>query len=527
MAETGPGFLQASAKQIRDTWNALSLPQRVTFSMFLLGSVVLVVLVGLWSNQPSYVPLVADLTAQEVAAASSKLRDAQIPVKFDAGRGMISVPSGMVDEAHSVIAGLGLVSSRSSGDGFELFDNQPFGMTDFAQKVQYLRALQGSLERKIAALDGVDSAHVTLTLPRDELFVRDRQPPKASVEVKPRRGHQIGNSQVTAIRHIISSAVPRLVPRNVAVMDSEGRMLARFEDPADVGALAGNRLEARMRTEAYLRNKVETLLDQAIGAGRSAVQVAAEMSFQSVERHTRRMDPDSGVVLKETIQSNDSQGPSSGASGAAGVASNNPSGGKSIGSLGRTSKEKTVSNSYHYDTVTETVKPDVGRLERLAVAVLVKPKVVKEEGGGQKFVPLSDVELTRLTDAVKHAIGYTQQRGDEVKVENAPEPDPVTLALLPPVPQPTGPSFLRELKHHLPNLASAVGILVLAFVLWRSMRKLTAPLEAPAETPAEDQMSTGPRQTPPSNGKPQNRIQGLVGQNPAQATEIIRALLHK
>lgn len=517
MAQASADFFSSFLKQVRQVWIALSVPQRVTLAMFAAGSIVLLILVGFWSSRPDYVPVVSNLTPEEVATASAKLRDAQIPFRYEGSRGVLAVPSGKVQDARLVLAESGFSAEGAKGrDGFEIFDSQNFGVTDFAQRVNYLRALQGSLERKIAALDGIEVAHVTLTLPREELFVRDQQPPKASVEVKARRGYDLGHSQVLAIRHIVSAAVPKLLPTHVAVMDSEGRMLARFESDSDLGSLAGDKLEARIKTEGYIRGKVETLLQQALGPNRAAVQVAVDMSFEAVERRVQKMDPESAVVLQEQISNNEASGGSENADKLSAQAS-------------QSKKQRTVNNSYHYDTFTETVRPEVGKLERVAVAVLVKPKVV-EDAGTTKFVPLAQAELTSLTEAVKRAVGFSAARKDEVKVENAPEPDPAMLAFTSPMPRPEPePSPTGELVGQLPNLAAFLGVMVLVIVLWRTMRKLSTQSESFSVTIGDEPpaaIGDGTR-TVGQAAPPQKALHDLVGKNTAQATNLIRAMLQK
>lgn len=517
MTQASSGFINPFLKQIRQVWTVLSVPQRVTLAMFTAGSMVLLALVGFWSSRPDYVPVVSNLTPEEVTTASAKLRDAQIPFRYEASRGVIAVPSGKVEDARLELAELGFSAAGAKGrDGFELFDSQSFGVTDFAQRVNYLRSLQGSLERKIAALDGIEVAHVTLTLPREELFVRDQQPPKASVEVKARRGYDLGPSQVMAIRHIVSAAVPKLMPAHVAVMDGEGRMLARFEDASGQGTLSGDKLEARIKIEGYIRGKVETLLHQALGSDRAAVQVAVDMSFEAVERRVQRMDPDSAVVLQEQITNNEASGGGENAD-------------KHTAQSSQSKKQKTVNNSYHYDTFTETVRPEVGKLERIAVAVLVRPKVV-DDGGANKFIPLAEAELISLTEAVKRAVGFNAARKDEVKIENAPEPDPAMLAAYSSVPSPDpAPSPAGDLARQLPNLAAVLGVIVLGIVLWRTMRKLSIQsANFSATIDAETPMAIGSgSRTVGQATPPQNAVHDLIGKNPAQATNLIRAMLQK
>lgn len=528
MSAGGTGFFTQLLGGTREVWSKLSVPQRVTLGMFFGTAVLLVLLVSFWSNRPDFVPVTSNLSPEESAEASAKLRDAQIPFRYETSRGTLSVPSGRIDDARGVLAELGLSSRGAKGEGFELFDRNTFGMTEFEQRVNYLRALQGSLERKIKAMDGIEEAHVTLTLPKDELFVRDRQAPKASVEVRLRRMTSMNGGHVAAIRHLVASAVPQLTPQNVAVMDHEGRMLARFQDANDPSIQASEHLEARIKAESYLKEKVEELLGHALGPARAGVQVAVEMNFEEVERRTQRMNPDSGVILDESIQSNDSQnGSGGGTGGAPGVRANSPNegGAGAAPQNSQVKREKTVSNKYHYDTVTETTKQQVGAVRRMGVAVLVRPRVAGE-GAERKYETLSKAELDSLAEAIKNAVGFSAQRGDTVTVENAPTvagPD-LALPVLPPAMPPEG---LSEWTRLWPDVSTGLAILIVAFVFWRAMKKLSAPAPDFSVTvgdpvsPQSQMAGTG------AQGPDGAKVQDLISQNTAQATEIIRSLLQK
>lgn len=517
-----PAFFGQLLDQAIKAWRSLGVPQRVTLVVFAVGLVSMLTLVGVFSAQPNFVPLTGGLSPSETATASAKLRDAQIPFRYEAGRGVISVPAAKADDARMLLIDLGLTSGKGGGEGFDLLDRNAFGATEFVQKVNYIRALQGSLERKLQALECIEEAHVTLSIPEHEVFLRDRQEAKASVEVKARRGREIRAPQIAAIRHLVSSAVPKLKPNNVAVMDAEGRLLARFQNGDDALSVAGDQLESRINTERYLTVKVESLLDHALGVGRAAVQVSVQMDFARVERSSKKMDPESGVLLDETMKKGDSQGAASDVGGVPGVRSNAPGDNGAAGSTSAPAvsvrTEKTVTNRYHYDTLTETVRPEVGEIKRLSVAVMIKPRM-EGVGSAAKPLPLTDAELVQLSEVVKNAVGFTAARQDEVKVQNAPASSPSDLAFMPPLAEGAAPLLAAEsLSAYLPALGTFAGVVLLVFVFWKTMQRLTS-----RESAASAEYSSYNEMLPLNNV--QKEIQTMVNKNSAQAAETLRTLL--
>ena len=363
--------------------------------MFLVGSVVLLTVVGYFSSRPDYVPLIGGLGSRDMANITSLLNDRQIPMKYEASRGMISVPSGQLEQAKLVLAEAGISGEESRADFDSLFGSgeNSFGRTRFELNVNYTRALQARLEKQIEAMQPVDRAHVTISAPKEELFVRDRQDPKASVEIKLRRGNDVNRSIVDAIRQIVSSAVPKLKASNVAVVDNKGRVLARSKnDPDDFSTSAGDNLEMRRRYENHLTRKVEDMLDQALGSGRAVVEVAAELDFDWKETVSRRFDPtkSGGVVANETKNSKTSKGGSSGSGGVPGLSSNTPNGGGGARpGGGRTQETKDVmtQTNLKIDEETKTVREAIGAIKLLNVAVMIKPSYDAKE---EKFVPLPE-----------------------------------------------------------------------------------------------------------------------------------------
>lgn len=532
MGQTLIDFLRQLREQAAKVWGALGVGQRVTLVMFVAGTIVMVGVLSFWSSHPDYVPVAAGLTPEEVTSATTKMRDSQIPFRYEAGRGTLTVPSGRLDEARMVLNDLGLsTTGRNGEDGFELFDKSLFGMTDFVQKINHLRALQRSLENKIRALDGIENAQVTLSIPEDEFFTRDREAPKASVELRPRRGREITSSQVASVRHLVSAAVPKLKPQNVAIMDSTGRLLARFQNGNDDFAAINDHLESRIKTERYLTDKVETLLDHVLGPGRAAVQVAAQMDFSRLERSSKKMDPESMVVMNDDTTSSETRGGDSKAGGVVGVRANTPGGGATTAGSntggGQFSKEKSVTTQYHYDTVQETMRAEVGAIKRLSVSVMVKPRIVGT-GEEKKVEALPEKERVALEEAVQAAVGYSAERNDVVKVMNAPAPVSPEEAFTPPPPQLPTTNYMNLFERYLPGLASLVGVLVLAWVFFRSMKRLSTPTPSFSATVSDgngDKPGTPATANTAQFQDMQHEAQELVSKNADQATAIIRGML--
>ena len=532
--------------QAKNIWGSLGMGPKVTLFAFVGGLVLLLVVLGLWAAQPDYVLLYGGLSPEDAAAMTTRLSDDKVPFKYEASRGAILVSAARADAARLSLAAQGL--PKNATEGFELFDKSTFGTTEFVQRVNYIRALQGTLARNIQAIEGVESARVTLSVPEDEVFARDKKEAKASVVVRLRNGRSLGGDQVGAIRHLIASSVPKLDMRNVTVIDSAGHLLSRPSGPDDAAALTGDQIGVQKNIETNLAEKVQTLLDQVVGPGQSAVRVTAQLNFERVERSTQKMDPDSGVLLEESSRNEDQNGFSgSGGSRGGGVLGGNASGvpGVAANSLNpppvttesttNTKKQKTVSNRFHYDTITERIIPEVGSVKRISVAVLVAPKAVAAAAApaaGAAPVakaaptPRTAKELEALTEIVRSAVGFSADRADVIKVEELPFFDNADAAgpLAPPaLPSP----WLEVAQRHFSDALAFLGILVMAVVFWKMFSKLSVPMAATGGSTMGEtgSMTVNLPSEPGVRMAPQEELKQLVTQNNTQAVSIIRSML--
>lgn len=527
---SAPGNFSSKVKNI---WGSLGMGPRVTLLSFIGGLVLLLVVLGIWAAQPDYVLLYGGLTPEDAAAMTTRLSDDKVPFRYEASRGAILVPASRADAARLSLAAQGL--PKNATEGFEIFDKNTFGTTEFVQRVNFVRALQGTLARNIQAIEGVESARVTLSVPEDEVFVRDRKEAKASVVVRLRNGRTLGPDQVGSIRHLVASSVPKLEARNVAVVDSTGRMLSRPQSAEDASALSADQLGIQKNIETSLSEKVQSLLDQVVGPGQSAVRVTAQLNFERVERSTQKMDPDSGVLLEESSRNEDQNGRSGtstgGASGAPGANAGVSANATQSDATTNTKKQKTISNRFHYDTTTERVIPEVGSLKRLSVAVLVAPKSAPAGAPGAPPAPKAaptprtPKELEALTEIVRSAVGFSADRQDVIKVDELPffeNSDAVGPLAPPAIPSP----WLEVAQRHFSDTLAFLGILVMSVVFWKMFSKLSVPAAAPARAMGEATSITVNMPSEPGvRMAAQEELKQLVTQNNTQAVSIIRSML--
>jgi flagellar M-ring protein FliF len=516
--------------QARKIWSAMPTAPRAMLVSFLAAMVLLIGVLGMWSSQADYQILMGGLTAEDAAAISASLKDDKIPFKYEPSRGAILVPPANVDTARLSLAAKGL--PKNATEGFEIFDKSSFGTTEYVQKINYLRALQGTLARNIQALDSVDSARVSLSIPEEELFSREKREAKASVVVTLRHGKMLEAEQIAAIRHLVSSSVPKLDPYGVTIVDSSGRMLSRPRGAGDVAGASDEQLAVQKRVEDHFTYKIQSFLDQFLGAGNSAVRVTADMNFDRMERTIEKMDPETKLTLAEDTHTEESTDGGPGASGVPGVATNTPPGTtKGVGGSGAggSKKQKQINNKYHYDSITERVVQQPGTVGRLSVAVLVAPRSAGGEAAGPdgaagtaKAAPRTPQELEALTEIVRSAVGYSAARKDLIRVEEIPFSDLASNAapLLTPAPIP----WLDLLREHLPDIMGFLGIAVMAYVFYRLINQQFKPPPR-VEQPVADTSTANIESDSPVVVTLQEEVKTLVEHNNAQAANIIRNMI--
>ncbi|NCC52740.1 MAG: flagellar M-ring protein FliF [Spartobacteria bacterium] len=410
--------LSVLLQQLREIWRHFGVNQKFSTIMALIITIGFIVGLLYWASRPDYRLLYSGLTLKDASSIREKLEDEKIPLEIkDAGKA-IFVPASEVYRARMLLAAEGL--PRDNTAGFELFEEPKFGLTEFAQKVNYQRALQGELERTITDMNGIENARVMLVLPKDKLFASEEdKKASASVMLTVSGGVGVSPAQVASITHLIASSVPGLEPTGITVSDQTGRLLSSQAGSADSAAVqASDHLSAQERVETMLSGKAQAILDRALGVGRSIVRINVDMDFSKVEKRIENFDGDNKTVRAETIESESSSAPGGEAGRPAGVVANipvgDPTAGTASGGMSKRKKEN-VRTEYAIPSDVEHVIMQGGRIKQITASVCV----------AQQEEPRTAEELKKIEMLVAGAVGLVDEgaRKDSIEVAEMPFPD--------------------------------------------------------------------------------------------------------
>jgi flagellar M-ring protein FliF len=375
-----------------------------------------------WHQEQDFRPLFSSLSPEDAAAVLAKVREGGSEFRLSDNGTSVLVPSAKVAELRLQLAAAGV--PKSGRIGYELFDKTNFGASDFAEQINYHRALEGELERSVISLSAVEQARVHITFPKESVFLETRQPAKASVLVKLRPGMPLSNQNVLAICQLTASAVEGLAPEAVSVVDMRGNLLNRARKvssgPDDSEPSEGN-LEYRQKIERDLLAKINTTLEPLLGANRFRATASVECDFTSGEQSEESFDPNKSVMV--TSQKTEDITGGSSASGVPGTASNlpRPTGRPASGSTGTTRRTENI--SYQSSHVVRKMRLPQGAVKRMSVSLLVDQQV-RWEGVGAKLKrviePPSAEKLKTIHDLVAGVIGFSTERGDQLVVECLP-----------------------------------------------------------------------------------------------------------
>ncbi|HEY3347786.1 MAG TPA: flagellar basal-body MS-ring/collar protein FliF [Nitrospirota bacterium] len=374
-----------------------------------------------WARTPEFSVLFANLEQDDVQLVVGKLKEKKVEYKL-AGSAVM-VPDNQVYELRMELAGEGI--PKGGGVGFEIFDKSSLGMTEFVQKLNYKRALQGELARTVRQLSEVEDCRVHLVIPERTLFVNNQERSRASVVLKLRSGMSLSQEQSMGIVHLVASAVEGLSPNDITVVDTKGRVLSKPADEDGIGMLSSTQLEYKRAVEKDLESRVQSMLETVLGAGKAVVRVTADMDFTRQELSEERYDPQASVIRSQQKSNEKEQNGKYESAGIPGVASNIP--GKdgqfqqqAKNGNGPSSERQSETSNYEISmSKTHTVKP-TGQVRTLSAAILIDGTYKEKEKGKSVFVPRPQEEMAKLTGIVQSALGYNQTRGDKVEVVNVP-----------------------------------------------------------------------------------------------------------
>jgi flagellar M-ring protein FliF len=523
------GLIQLG-RQLLAIWQQLGINQRI--SIVFTGVLVLAGLLGLgyWSSRGDHALLYGRLDETEAARVIAALDETKVPYQVRSG-GTILVPAEKVHEVRMQLAGKGI--PRGEGVGFEIFDKPNFGISDFVQRANYTRAIQGELARTISQLDQVEAARVMIVLPENRLLVGNQQKPTASVFIRVKGSGPLPASSVNSIRLLVANAVEGLQVNSVSVVDNLGNVLSDNQDDSTAG-LSHNQLAVRKNLEQYLAKKAEGMLEAVLGQGQAVVRVATDINWDSVTRFEERFDPEGQVLRTATIDDENTESGAPTGRGVPGIASNTAGETNLMTEATATTrtKKKTTSNEYEINRTVSNLIQGAGGVERISAAVFVAQRS-EGDGAERKAVPRSAEELQKLRRIVQSALGIVENdpvRSDEITLEEMAFNTQPAVDLTRQMQVQERWEYWFQLAQRL--VLPAAGLIAL-LLFRRSFRKVK-PQDITLGLPLDHASSNGHQ---PGNGARKNGntpavvtvdvLNQLIRENPASMTQAVRTWMNR
>lgn len=417
-------------------FNQLPNSQKLGMMLGLAAVIALVSGLWMWSQTPDYRVLYSNLSDRDGGTIIASLQTMNVPYKMAEGGGAILVPANQVYDVRLRLASQGL--PRGGTVGFELMETQKLGTSQFLEQVNYQRALEGELARSIQSLSAVQGARVHLAIPRPSVFVREQQKPSASILLNLYPGRVLDASQVNGIVHMVSSSVPELAVKNVTVVDQAGNLLSQSTEGIAQTGLDPGQLDYLRQVEQGYVKRIENILAPLAGPDNVRAQVTADLDFSQTEQTAETYKPNpapADAAIRSQQSTETIGGGGQAASGVPGALSNQPPGAATapLAAPGRTptttaattattvpaNSHKESTTNYEVDKSISHVRQPVGAIKRLSVGVVLNYRKTTDKAGKVSYTPLSQAEMTQISNLVKEAMGFSQTRGDTLNVVNA------------------------------------------------------------------------------------------------------------
>jgi flagellar M-ring protein FliF len=515
-----------------------------TKGMLVLGAAALAAVIAatwLWSATPTYRVLFTNLSDRDGGAIIAQLSQMNIAYK-NADGGTILVPQDKVHDARLKLASAGL--PKGSVVGFEVMESQKFGVTQFQEQVNYQRALEGELARSVQSLAPVAAARVHLALPKQSGFLRDKQPPTASVLIQLHNGKVLDRAQVAGIVHLVSSSVPELSPKNVSVVDQAGNLLA--SERAGSAGMDAAQLDYVSQIEANTIKRIEDILAPIVGPGNVRAQVTADVDFSQIENVAETYGPNQSTdkaAIRSQSTNESSQPGANGPQGVPGALSNQPpvpptapingtaaalNANQPGGAAGAASTRREAVTNFEVDKTVRHTRQASGQIRRLTAAVVLNYRAGKADAKGTaaQATALSEKELQSINALVREAMGFNQQRGDSLNVVNAPFSTP-EIAPVEQVPVWKQPDVIALAKEGGKALLFLLLTLIVVFGVVRpalkniGTRAVLVP-SADGETPGQAALPAAAKEAAP-NISPLDQMRQLAKNDPATVANVVKA----
>ena len=440
-------------ERLRDAFNRLDSQQKLIFMVATAALIAIVVGTILWSRQPDWKILFSNLNEKDGGSIVAVLEQQNIPHRYS-DNGALQVPADRVHDIRLKLASQGL--PRGGMVGFELMENQKFGISQFAEQVNYQRGLEGELARTIQSIGAVQSARVHLAIPKPSVFVREEQKPTASVMLNIYPGRTLDGAQIAGITHLVSSSVPQLPAANVTVIDQSGSLLSQLKSKLTEAGLDATQVKYVRDIESSIIRRIEDILKPMLGSENFKVQVAADIDFSQSEQTAESYRPNNtpettAVRSRQTTESASINQASGGVPGAltnqppvpATAPLTQPATGNSNGQPGKTGEiqgrleaagvtaplntvgqplntNKNATVNFEVDRTIRHTKQGMGDIRRLSAAVVINHRKEVDKNGQPVNKPVPDAEMKQINELVRQAMGFNNERGDSISVANAP-----------------------------------------------------------------------------------------------------------
>lgn len=514
-------------------WSSLTQNQRLALGVL---AVLAVAVLAWFANQargPELVVAFTNLRDDDTAAVVSKLKDAKIPYEL-ADRGTIKIPSTHLQEARLLMATQG-VQGKGGTVGFELFNEPHFGQTEFAEKVNYQRALEGELSRTIGRLDAVEGARVHLVIPQPSLFSSNQREATASVVLQLKGGRRLDNAQIQGIGNLVSSSVESLKSQNVTVMDTAGNVLSDRQGQADPARQTGNRADVQRSLEGRVEEDIRTMLSQVVGPEKAIVRVNADLNWDQYESSSETFSPENKAPQIRSQRSITELQNQAGATvgGVPGTDTNFPTypgaqaGGDGASQGQAERRDQTV--NYELSKTVEKIVKAPGGVKRLSVAVALDSEAIAD--------PAQADAISRL---VATAAGLDTDRGDIVTLTSLPFGG---LADRKPIESVESARQFETVLSIARMVAMVLGPLLVVLMVWMILRNgrpriesslvtsgapaLTAPatLEAPPESAPLPARDWGSSKGDAEQDRIRRELRAIAESNPSSVAQLIRTWL--
>ncbi len=411
-----PNFINEYLAKFTGFWSDRTVSQRILIGGLAASVVIAFLLMVFWLNQTDYKVLYTKLYPEDASRVVDILQSTKEPYKIADNGATILVPADRVYDLRLKIAGEGAMHGQ--GIGYEIFDKVQIGQTDFIQRINYQRALQGELARTISEFPQVERARVHLVIPAKSLFIEEQSAPSASVVLKLKDGEKLSDKQIKGVLNLVIMSVEGLKEEHVTITDMRGQVLYQPEEDGGLGLnISSSQLQFKAEMENKIEQRIQRLLMPIVGSEKVIAKVNADLDFRQRTIKTESFDPDSQVARSEQSSGEQTKGT---ANVDGGVPEANFRGDGFTGTATtQESNRETKTTNYEINKEEQQIIVPVGELKRLSVAVVVDGTYEKDPDTGKvTYIPRSAAEMERIKELVRSAVGYDSTRGDALEVSN-------------------------------------------------------------------------------------------------------------